>query len=50
MRCFPAKANPKDIVCTDCHFEHRLSCRTVVWDKKTGQLIDHERDEDANHG
>lgn len=37
-RC-PAKGNPKDIVCTDCHFHHRLPFRTVWWDKKTGKLI-----------
>ena len=35
----PAKTNPREIVCTDCHFKHRLSFRTVWWDKKTGKLI-----------
>ena len=49
QRC-PAKTDPKKIVCTDCHFEHRLSSRTVVWDKKTGKLIVHKRAEDTNHG
>lgn len=37
-RC-PAKTNPKEIVCTDCHYQHRLKFRTVWWDKKTGELI-----------
>ena len=38
QRC-PAKAKPKDIVCTDCHFRHRLAFRTVWWDKKTRKLV-----------
>jgi hypothetical protein len=37
-RC-PAKADPKEIVCTDCHFEHRLKFRTVWWNKQTGELV-----------
>ena len=37
-RC-PAKTDPKEIVCTDCHFQHRLKFRTVWWDKKTGKLV-----------
>jgi len=37
-RC-PAKTDPKTIVCTDCHGQHRLAFRTVWWDKKTGELI-----------
>ncbi len=37
-RC-PAKTNPKQIICTDCHYHHRLAFRTVWWDKKTGKLI-----------
>jgi len=37
-RC-PQKTNPKKIVCTDCHFHHRLDRRTVQWNKKTGELI-----------
>lgn len=37
-RC-PQKTDPKTIVCTDCHFEHRLAQRVVRWDKKTGKLI-----------
>ncbi len=34
-------AGKKDLgqmVCTDCHGEHRLKIRTVRWDKKTGKL------------
>ncbi len=27
------------MVCTDCHFHHRLAFRTVWWDKKTGMLV-----------
>lgn len=37
-RC-PAKTDPKQIVCTDCHYRHRLAFRTVWWDKTTGELI-----------
>ena len=49
QRC-PAKTNPKEINCTDCHFKHRLPSRTVVWDKKTGKLIIHEKAQDPNNG
>jgi hypothetical protein len=41
-RC-PAKKDPKQIVCTDCHYKHRLERRTVRWDKKTGRVL--SRDE-----
>jgi hypothetical protein len=37
-RC-PAKTNPKDILCTDCHGQHRLKLRTVRWDKETRKLL-----------
>ena len=37
-RC-PQKTDPSQLVCTDCHGEHRLKNRTVHWDKSTGQLI-----------
>ena len=37
-RC-PGKEDPSQIVCTDCHGEHRLKSRTVRWDKKTGRLL-----------
>jgi len=37
-RC-PEKTDAKTLVCTDCHGHHRLKLRTVVWNKKTGELI-----------
>ncbi|GAB6164384.1 hypothetical protein JCM19992_03840 [Thermostilla marina] len=37
-RC-PEKTDPKQIVCTDCHFNHRLPRRLVRWDKHTGKLL-----------
>jgi len=37
-RC-PKKTDPKSIVCTDCHGMHRLTRRTVQWDKRTGKLM-----------
>ena len=37
-RC-PAKDDPRQIVCTDCHGKHRLDFRTVWWDKKTRKLV-----------
>jgi len=27
------------VVCTDCHFKHRLPRRDRVWDKNTGKLL-----------
>ncbi len=41
QRC-PEKTDPRRIVCTDCHFRHRLAVRTVRWDKKTGRLLTNE--------
>jgi formate-dependent nitrite reductase cytochrome c552 subunit len=38
-RC-PGKKNPSQIVCTDCHGEHRLKLRTVRWDKETRKLLE----------
>jgi hypothetical protein len=38
-RC-PAKTKPAQIVCTDCHGEHRLKLRTVRWDKESRKLLD----------
>lgn len=35
----PAKTHPRDVVCTDCHGEHRLKFRSYWWDKKTGAVI-----------
>ena len=37
----PARTDPKQMLCTDCH-EHRLKFRTVWWDKKTGKLGDRQ--------
>ena len=37
-RC-PKKTNPSELVCTDCHGQHRLKLRTVRWDKETRKLI-----------
>ena len=33
------KIDPDIIVCTDCHGEHRMEVRTVIWDKETGKLL-----------
>lgn len=33
------KTNPDRMVCTDCHGEHRMKVRTIVWDKKTGRHL-----------
>lgn len=33
------ETNPNELVCTDCHGEHRLNRRRVVWDKRTGKLL-----------
>ncbi len=46
-RC-PEKTDPKEIVCTDCHYQHRLDRRTVRWDKKTGELIFKDEKQDEN--
>ncbi len=37
-RC-PQKTDFSQVVCTDCHGEHRLKLRTVRWDKKSGKLL-----------
>ena len=36
---FPPNTDPKQVVCTDCHGEHRLKVRSVWWDKSTGKLL-----------
>ncbi len=36
---YPDKTDSGMIVCTDCHGEHRMKVRTVIWDKKTGKLL-----------
>lgn len=33
------KTEPKRTVCTDCHGEHRMKVRTVIWDKNSGTLL-----------
>jgi len=37
-RC-PQKTNPSEIVCTDCHYDHRLASRGVVWDRKSRKVL-----------
>ena len=39
---FPQNTDPKNVVCTDCHGEHRLKIRSVRWDKSTGKLVAHD--------
>ena len=46
-RC-PEKTDPKQIVCTDCHYQHRLERRMVRWNKKTGELIFKDEKQDEN--
>jgi hypothetical protein len=41
----PGKKDAGSIVCTDCHGEHRLTLRTVRWDKKTGKLLTGEKED-----
>jgi len=33
------KTDAGQIVCTDCHGDHQMKIRTVIWDKRTGQLL-----------
>ncbi|MFH1716643.1 MAG: cytochrome c3 family protein [Planctomycetota bacterium] len=33
------KTDVRQIVCTDCHGDHRMKIRTVIWDKRTGELL-----------
>jgi hypothetical protein len=40
-RC-PAKEDPDALVCTDCHGEHRMTFRTVWWDKRTRKLANRQ--------
>lgn len=42
------KVDPKRVVCTDCHGEHRLKLRTIVWDKRTRALISKIRPASTN--
>jgi hypothetical protein len=41
---FPPNTDPKKVVCTDCHGEHRLKVRSVYWDKTTGKLLGRNRE------
>ncbi len=41
----PDKNVPDKIVCTDCHGDHRIKVRTIIWDKKTGKLLSTNRGE-----
>ena len=41
---FPPNTDPKKVVCTDCHGEHRLKVRSVYWDKGTGKLLGRNRE------
>ena len=38
QRC-PEKTDPEELICTDCHYEHRLATRVVRWDKRTRALL-----------
>jgi hypothetical protein len=40
-----AKTDPEKTGCTDCHGEHQIRVRTIVWDKKTGKLLRTNRGE-----
>ena len=44
-KCNPDKTDPDKIVCTDCHGDHRMKVRTIIWDKKTGKLLSTNRGE-----
>jgi hypothetical protein len=33
------KTNSDKIVCTDCHGEHRMKVRTIIWNKETGKRL-----------
>jgi hypothetical protein len=35
----PRPTDVQSLVCTRCHGEHRLSVRTVRWDRRTGKLV-----------
>ena len=39
------KTDPNEIVCTDCHGDHRMKPRTIIWDKGSGKLIRTNRGE-----
>ena len=33
------ETDPGNIICTDCHGDHRMKLRTVIWDKASGRLL-----------
>jgi hypothetical protein len=33
------KTNPDKVICTDCHGEHRMKVRTIIWNKETGKRL-----------
>jgi hypothetical protein len=37
------RLKPAELACTDCHGEHRMRVRTVLWDKHTGKLLPKKR-------
>ncbi|MHC4560630.1 MAG: cytochrome c3 family protein [Planctomycetota bacterium] len=39
----PDKTDTGRIVCTDCHGDHRMKVRTVIWDKRSGKLLQTNR-------
>lgn len=41
----PVKTGLDKVVCTDCHGEHRIKVRTIIWDKKTGKILSTNRGE-----
>ncbi|MGQ9771248.1 MAG: hypothetical protein ACUVQG_11905 [Thermogutta sp.] len=32
-------SDPKKLTCTNCHGQHRMYQRTIIWNKRTGELI-----------
>lgn len=38
-----AKKDPKEVICTNCHGDHRLGYRTRKWDKSAGKLIQDDK-------
>ncbi len=37
------KPDPGRTVCTNCHGDHRMKVRTVIWDKQSGKLLQTNR-------
>ncbi len=54
VRCWQERCREKGdraaVVCTDCHFDHRLTMRTVRWNKETGELLVREQPAGAKRG